>query len=170
MAHLSKKKSNNEDEKVSEDAEKAERGPSARSGELLIGVQSFVERKPTETAVLEPTSAGQATCDNVVDRNNREIKGAKFFFSEIQKLDSSVQNRKLPAVFPPSQCTQSGTKRVTQLSSLMALPPLKKGNYDSTDIINYIKFLPKRSAERAFALKLLKVVAQILAGQIFMQI
>ena len=75
------KQSNNEDEKVSEDGEKAERGPSARSGELLIGVQSFVERKPIEIAVLEPTSAGQATCDNAVERNNGKIKGVKNVFS-----------------------------------------------------------------------------------------
>ena len=59
---------------------KAEDGLPARNGEILIGVQSFVERKPTETAVLEPTSAGQATCDNLVDKNNREIKGSKMFF------------------------------------------------------------------------------------------
>ena len=65
---------------VSKDGEKAECGSSARSEEILISVQSFVERKPTEIAVFEPTRAGQATCDNVVDNDNKEVKGVKNVF------------------------------------------------------------------------------------------
>ena len=66
--------------------------------------------------------------------------------------DALPPQKLLPAVFPYSQCAVDGVKYSKHLQPLMPLPPKKKGKYDSDIVINHLKILPKRSAERAFAI------------------
>ena len=67
-----------------------------------------------------------------------------------QKLLCMIE--KLPAVFSCVHSSKSDAKHSNNLTALMILPPQKKRKYDSTDIINHIKLLPKGSTEQAFAI------------------